>query len=215
LGGPAACYFNHECFVFDVTHVILSSYPNNNGKSGLMISYTVCPIRVHRKLKMYQKYTGKRRIMDWKKPLVMAALTGTIILVTAGCSQSAPTATAIEQQTTATTGSAITPVPTAPQSENGTLPAPGNRSPGERPSSPQIDLSAAAEKLGITEEELRGALNETGQAGPDLSAAAEKLGISVEELQQALGFPDMVSPPEGTMLPPDNLPTAVPGDTTY
>ncbi|MEM7033882.1 MAG: DUF3500 domain-containing protein [Chloroflexota bacterium] len=48
------------------------------------------------------------------------------------------------------------------------------------------DFSAAAEALGIGEEDLLRAL---GEPPPDLEAAAETLGISVEDLQNALGTP--------------------------
>ena len=54
---------------------------------------------------------------------------------------------------------------------------PGGNGPG---------LSEAAEKLGITEEELRNAL---GGPPPDFEAAAKILGLSVEELMQAIPRP--------------------------
>lgn len=58
----------------------------------------------------------------------------------------------------------------------------------KRNNTPYYELckSAAAERLGITGQELMDAL---GGPPPDFAAAAEKLGISVEELQDALGGP--------------------------
>lgn len=46
-----------------------------------------------------------------------------------------------------------------------------------------VDLAAAAEKLGISTEDLTGALG----SPPDVAAAAEKLGISQSSLMEALG----------------------------
>lgn len=57
----------------------------------------------------------------------------------------------------------------------------GNPLNGQRP-----DLSAAAAKLGITEQKLRDAL---GPPPPDLAAAAAKLGITQAQLRAALGVP--------------------------
>ncbi|MCP3990189.1 MAG: DUF1566 domain-containing protein [Actinomycetia bacterium] len=51
--------------------------------------------------------------------------------------------------------------------------------------SEEPDLAAAAVMLGITEQELMGAL---GAPPPDLEAAADTLGITVEELRNALGL---------------------------
>lgn len=53
--------------------------------------------------------------------------------------------------------------------------------PGGRP-----DLAAAARRLGISEEALRGAL---GPPPPDLAAAAARLGIEEARLREALGVP--------------------------
>lgn len=53
------------------------------------------------------------------------------------------------------------------------------------------DLSEAAEKLGVSEDELAEAL---GSPPPDFEAAAEKLGVSVEELKDALPPPPGRSP---------------------
>ena len=49
------------------------------------------------------------------------------------------------------------------------------------------DFSEAAEKLGVTEEQLQEALGTTRP--PDLPAAAEKLGVTEEQLVEALPAP--------------------------
>ncbi|MEM7591388.1 MAG: helix-turn-helix transcriptional regulator [Cyanobacteria bacterium P01_A01_bin.83] len=49
------------------------------------------------------------------------------------------------------------------------------------------DLDEAAEKLGVSEDELAEALGKSPP--PDFEAAAEKLGVSVEELKDALPPP--------------------------
>ncbi len=49
----------------------------------------------------------------------------------------------------------------------------------------QIDLTEAAETLGVTQEELLAALN-IDEGRPDFAAAAEKLGITEEELTAAM-----------------------------
>jgi hypothetical protein len=68
-------------------------------------------------------------------------------------------------------------------------PGQGQGEPGERGFGlGQIDLAAAAEQLGVSEEELSAALGDLGQGMPDLEAAAAQLGVSVEELYAALGF---------------------------
>ena len=59
---------------------------------------------------------------------------------------------------------------------------------GGLPAGDVPDLVAAAEALGITQQELIAAL---GEPLPDFQAAAATLGITVQELQAALG----VAPP--------------------
>ncbi len=56
------------------------------------------------------------------------------------------------------------------------------------------DLAAAAEALGVSEQELMDAL---GGPPPDFAAAAEALGISEEEIQAAMGDMGRGGPPEG------------------
>ncbi len=50
-----------------------------------------------------------------------------------------------------------------------------------------IHLATVAAKLGVTEQQLRDALD-LGQRRLDLATAAKKLGISEESLREALGL---------------------------
>ena len=62
----------------------------------------------------------------------------------------------------------------------------------------QLDLSAAAEKLGVTEEKLQEAMGDPTQGERvSMQDAADKLGVSLEELREALGMPEGM--PEGGM----------------
>ena len=59
-----------------------------------------------------------------------------------------------------------------------------------------IDLAAAADELGVTEEALQAVLGEPGQGPPDFAAAAaDELGVTEETLIEALdlctGMPPM------------------------
>jgi hypothetical protein len=58
------------------------------------------------------------------------------------------------------------------------------------------DLAAAADQLGVTEEQLMETLGEPGQGPPDFAAAAEALGVTLEELVAAIGVADQ--PPSNT-----------------
>ena len=53
---------------------------------------------------------------------------------------------------------------------------------------PMIDLAAAAEQLGVTEETLQAALGDPSQGPPDLTAAAQELGVTEEVLIATLGL---------------------------
>lgn len=88
---------------------------------------------------------------------------------------------------------------TGPADVQGQMPTDGHPQPpaggqgqGEN-GKPRLDLAGAAEILGISEEELRTALDNSsadpGQGPPDFEAAAEELGIPVEDLVNALGVP--------------------------
>ena len=50
-----------------------------------------------------------------------------------------------------------------------------------------IDMAAAAEALGITEEALVAAMSVPSQGAPDFEAIAETFGVTAEALQSALG----------------------------
>ena len=63
---------------------------------------------------------------------------------------------------------------------------------------PQIpDLAAAAEQLGVAEEELEAALGDPSQGPPDFAAAAAELGVTEAELMDALGTAEGGMPPGG------------------
>ena len=62
---------------------------------------------------------------------------------------------------------------------------------------PQIDLAAAAAKLGVTLDALRAALGDPSQGPPDFAAAAAQLGVTEQELIDALGIPAGGQPPVG------------------
>jgi hypothetical protein len=65
---------------------------------------------------------------------------------------------------------------------------------------PEIDFTAAAAKLGVTEEALRSAL---GPPPPDFAAAAAQLGVTEQALIAALGLP-AGGPPNGGQGQPPN-----------
>jgi hypothetical protein len=50
-------------------------------------------------------------------------------------------------------------------------------------------FSAAAVKLGVSEDTLRAALNTTAGGRPNLTAAAQQLGVTPAQLTDALGIP--------------------------
>jgi len=60
-----------------------------------------------------------------------------------------------------------------------------------------MDMAAAADILGVTEEALVEALGDPGQGPPDFAAAAEALGITEEALMEALGGSAGDPPPQG------------------
>lgn len=128
--------------------------------------------------------------MNWKKSLFAVMTVGMTVLTIVGCSTGQQSASTTEQPVSTAEQPSLTP--------QGNMPAPpddGAR--GNRPTALEMDLAAAAEKLGVTEEQLREALGDMKQGPPDLAAAAEKLGISVDLLQEALGMPAGGSRPGG------------------
>ena len=52
----------------------------------------------------------------------------------------------------------------------------------------QPNLTAAAEKLGMTRQQLEAALNITFQGRMNLTYAAQQLGVTTQQLADALGF---------------------------
>ena len=67
-----------------------------------------------------------------------------------------------------------------------------------------IDLAAAAETLGVTEEALIAAMGEPGQGAPDFAAIAATLGVTEDALMAALGIVEGGMPPGGQ--PPSGQP---------
>lgn len=61
---------------------------------------------------------------------------------------------------------------------------------GDREEMLRPNLSAAAETLGVDEEDLRLALGDPEEGPPDLAAAATELGVTEEALRDALGVPE-------------------------
>ena len=115
----------------------------------------------------------------------------------AGCSEAGETTPATEQPVPATEQPAPAAERTAPTNDVTKPEPPEGIAPGERPTAPAMDLATAAEKLGVTEQQLSEALGDLSQGPMDLASAAEKLGVSEESLREALGFPEGGFPPGG------------------
>lgn len=77
--------------------------------------------------------------------------------------------------------------------------------PGDREKIVRPDLAAAAEILGVDEEDLSAALGDPQEGPPDLAAAASELGVTEEALREALGIPEEGdgAPHDGEGPPPD------------
>ena len=109
--------------------------------------------------------------MKWNRYMTgVVALS--IVFLTAGCSSKPAASTTLTN--VATTSATPTPTTTAPQN---------NRQFGQA-----MDWAGAAAKLGVTEQQLRDALNITGGGIPDIAAAATKLGVTEQALRDAMGF---------------------------
>jgi len=114
------------------------------------------------------------------------------------------------QTTAATTLTATTPVvstqppPTPPADRQ----APTDRTP------PTMDWVSAAQKLGITEEQLQQAFEGTEKKMPDMTTIASTLGVTEEALRGALGIPaggpGMESGGQNPGIPPDSGSTPIP-----
>ena len=77
--------------------------------------------------------------------------------------------------------------------------------PGDHEERMRPDLAAAAEILGVDEEDLRSALGDPEDGPPALAAAASELGVTEEALREALGLPEEGegAPHEGEEPPSD------------
>jgi len=121
---------------------------------------------------MMKKYGKNQR--DMTGTLICTAFFVSLVLA-AGC---VGTDNAVTVSTTS---------PSAPPSGwNGQVPDQGMRDNATRIA---MNLSSAAAKLGVTEEQLREALGSPGQGQRNMTAVAKQLGVSEQELIAALGSP--------------------------
>ena len=112
---------------------------------------------------------------------------------------SAPTDTAPPSGQSADTSSYPAPPADNQQGDTaGQQAAPGGQQGGPG-GQPMIDLAAAAETLGVTEEALIAAMGEPGQGAPDFAAIAATLGVTEADLMAALGMVEGGMPPGGGM----------------
>jgi hypothetical protein len=70
----------------------------------------------------------------------------------------------------------------------GQAPSPAGTPPQYNGTRFQLNLTAAAEKLGVTQQQLEAALNMTSHGRMNLTSAAEQLGVTGQQLADALGF---------------------------
>jgi len=77
-------------------------------------------------------------------------------------------------------------------------PAAGSE-PGPRGQAFHPNLTAAAAKLGVTEQDLQKALNITFQGRRNLTVAAQQLGVTTRQLADAMGFSFNASMPNGSL----------------
>lgn len=144
--------------------------------------------------------------MEWRKASLFTLVLFLALLViggVTGCSE-----TSIKTTTRATTPTTTTPAKPS-------IPPGGAFSDNRTP--PSLDWVTAAAKLGITEEKLRQALENTGQGMFDMSQAAVTLGVSEEVLRDALGFPqgepgEPKIGPRPTGIPPSDVTPIPPPD---
>jgi len=115
--------------------------------------------------------------MKWSKSCLLAGIISVSVILLV-----ALTACGGASETTITTGTTTTSITPAMPSR----PPEGSFSDNRTP--PSMDLATAAEKLGVTEEKLRQALENSGQGLFDMAQAATTLWLTEEELQEALGF---------------------------
>lgn len=124
-----------------------------------------------------------------KKNSIIAILAAAILIAgifTAGCTQTAGSSvssTATNQQSSASNSPQYTPSNT---------PSSGSRQfSGQSFLTNETLLVAAAGKLGVAEQDLKNALNNTKNATsgrPDFAATAQQLGVTSQQLTDALGM---------------------------
>jgi hypothetical protein len=150
--------------------------------------------------------------MNWRYTLSVILLAGAILVSLASCGQAETTVVTqlpTDTQQVSPPNSSLSGTKPLPPSGNFTGERPAGNFTGERPSPPILDMAAAAAKLGVTEAQLTEAMSNSGQGRMDLAAAATKLGVTETALREALGFPDNMTPPDGT--PPTVTGTPVAG----
>jgi hypothetical protein len=106
-------------------------------------------------------------------------------------SRSSGTGSATTSQQYSQTGGDNSPPAGYNRSRNGG-PGGGRQFGGQNFLTNQTLLTAAADKLGVSEQDLQNALStatNTTSGRPDLNAAAQQLGVSQQQLTDALGFP--------------------------
>lgn len=105
-------------------------------------------------------------------------------------------------------GNPLKSINTSPSTTSTTSSTSAQPPQGERVPMPSMDFTAAAAKLGLTEQQLRDALGSDTQKPPDFATAAAKLGVTEEALREALGFQGgdflVGTPPTG--VPPAGIP---------
>ena len=81
----------------------------------------------------------------------------------------------------------------------GTPGTPAGSGSGPRGQGFHPNITAAAAKLGVTEQALQTALNTTFQGRRNLTMAAQQLGVTTQKLADALGFSFNASMPNGSV----------------
>ena len=152
-----------------------------------------------------------------KPILTLVLLSSAVLIFTCGCIDSGnggEAGTGVQTQAATSPGNpgttdSITEKPTATGKETpkGDIPSEEMKGSGTLPEGMGgPDIVSAAQKLGVTEDELIAALGDMGEGKqPDLESAASELGVSVEELEEALGF-NKEMPPGGAGGAPTGQP---------
>jgi hypothetical protein len=127
----------------------------------------------------FQIEEGKQ-LMKWKAIILLLLTLGIMVLVVTGCGVSGTGETATTSEKTSAN--------TVPPFPDNTRPTPPGVISGDNRAPPSMDFTEAAAKLGVTEEELREAMEDMSQNRMDFAAVAEKLGVTEEALREAFGF---------------------------